>query len=71
ETPVNYNLESYLQGVHLRFLPEGQEDNSAHGGITSRKLKKACSFEQRMIWDKNGKPKRIVDGQVVDYGDDD
>ena len=69
ETPVNYNLESYLQGVHIRYLPEGSEANSSHGDITSRKLKKSVIFEQRMIWDKNGKPKRIVDGQVVDYGD--
>lgn len=68
DTPVEYNLDSYLQGVHIRFLPEGAEGNSTHGVITSRQLKKAVTLQQHMIFDKSGKPKRIVDGEVVDYG---
>ena len=40
------SVEEYLpavniEGVHLRFLPEGEKD----GNLTSRELKKACIFE--------------------------
>lgn len=64
ETPVGYDINSYLQGVHIRFLPESAElDN-----ITSRTFKKKCLMQQNMIFDKAGKPKRVVDGQIVDYG---
>ena len=67
ESPVGYNVRDYLKGLHIRFQPEGAtEDN-----ITSRVLKKNVQFKQNMIFDRFGVPKKVVDGQLVDYGDDD
>ena len=63
-TPISYDLLSNLAGVHIRFRPEGVSGDD----ITSRTMKKKVAFQQRMIFDKNGKPKKIVDGQLVDYG---
>ena len=34
-------------------------------------LKKNVQFKQNMIFDRFGVPKKVVDGQLVDYGDDD
>ena len=67
ESPVGYNITDYIKGLHIRFQPEGAtEDN-----ITSRVLKQNVRFQQMMIFDKLGVPKKVVDGQLVDYGDDD
>jgi len=67
ESPVGYDVNAYVKGVHIRFLPESADlDN-----ITSREFAKKCILQQNMIFDKNGVPKRVVDGQLVDYGDDD
>ena len=67
ESPVGYNVRDYIKGLHIRFQPEGAtEDN-----ITSRVLKKNVQFKQNMIFDRFGVPKKVVDGQLVDYGDDD
>ena len=67
ESPVGYNVRDYIKGLHIRFQPEGAtEDN-----ITSRVLKQNVRFQQMMIFDKLGVPKKVVDGQLVDYGDDD
>lgn len=63
-TAVGYDLNSNLIGVHIRFLPEGIGDDD----ITSRQLKKNVSFGQRMIFDMNGVPKKVFQGQLVDYG---
>ena len=65
-TAVGYDLSSNLIGVHIRFRPEGTGDDD----ITSRQLKRSMAFGQRMIFDMNGKPKRVKDGQLVDYGDE-
>ena len=67
ESPVGYNVMDYLKGVHIRFTPEGCEDDN----ITSRVMKGRVAMSQNMIFDKNGVPKKVVDGQLVDYGDDD
>ena len=67
ESPVGYNIQDYLKGVHVRFLPEDCEDDR----ITSRAMKTKVAFSQNMIFDKNGVPKKVVDGQVVDYTADD
>ena len=67
ETPVGYNIEEYLKGVHVRFTPEGCEDDN----ITSREMKNRVSLKQNMIFDLNGVPKKVKDGQLVDYGVDD
>ena len=66
ESPVGYDANDYVKGVHIRFLPESTDlDN-----ITSRMFKQKCILQQNMIFDKAGKPKRIVNGEIVDYGDD-
>lgn len=66
ESPVGYNIDDYLKGVHLRFLPENSDDDR----ITSRAMKSKVSMSQNMIIDMNGVPKKIVEGQIVDYGND-
>lgn len=63
ESPVGYNINEYLRGVHIRFLPE----SAAEDDITSRVLKKAVVFKQNMIFDRNGVPKKVADGKLVDY----
>ncbi len=58
-----------LKGVHIRFRPEGvSEDN-----ITSRVFKKQIAFAQAApgIFDMKNRPKKIVDGELVDDGNDD
>ena len=66
ESPVGYNVGEYLRGVHVRFRPDGVAEEN----ITSRVMKTKCQFSQNMIFDKNGKPMKVVDGQVVDYTSD-
>lgn len=39
--------------------------------IASRQMKEMCSFKQNMIYDLNGVPKKVRDGQLVDYGPED
>ncbi len=66
ETPVGYDVNEYVKGVHIRFLPESADlDN-----ITSREFAKKCILQQNMIFDKAGKPKKIINGELVDYGND-
>ena len=68
ESPVGYNINDYLKGAHIRFAPEHSELDR----ITAPTMKKLIQFQQNMIFDRYGKPKKVVDGQVVDYtGDDD
>ena len=67
ETPIGYNIREYAKGLHVRFQPEGAtEDN-----ITSRVLKENVRFQQNMIFDLHGVPKKVKNGQLVDYGEDD
>ncbi len=66
ESPVGYNINEHLEGVHIRFNPEGSEDEN----ITSRAFRERVSLKQNMIFDKAGVPKKVVDGQLVNYGDD-
>ncbi len=67
ETPVGYNIMEYAKGVHIRFTPE----NSELDRITSRQMQAMCSFKQNMLFDLNGVPKKVKDGQLVDYGTED
>jgi len=67
EDPVGYDINEYVKGLHIRFTPE----NSELDRITSRTLKDKASFKQNMIFDLNGVPKKVKDGQLVDYGEDD
>ena len=38
-------------------------------GVREIHIKQKYTMQQNMIFNKSGKPKRIVDGRVVDYGD--
>ncbi len=69
ESPDKYDVGTNVKGVHIRFLPE----NAADDKITSRAFKQKVTMKQNMIFDMNGVPKKIVDGELVDYGttDDD
>ena len=67
ETPVGYDISEYLKGIHIRFWPENNDLDK----ITSRAFREKCVFSQNMIFDMSGKPKRVVDGRLVDYGTDD
>ena len=69
ESPVGYNINDYVKGVHIRFAPEHAELDR----ITAPTMKKLVSFKQNMILDRYGTPKKVVDGQLVDYtvGEDD
>ena len=64
---MGYNINEYLKGVHVRFLPEDTDDEK----ITSRAMAEKVNFQQRLIFDMNGVPKRVKDGELVNYGDDD
>ena len=66
-SPVGYNIDSKLVGVHIRFLPEGAGEDD----ITSRQLAAKVKYKQRMIFDLNGVPKKIKNGELIDYGNDD
>ena len=67
ENPVGYNINEFVKGVHIRFNPDQTELDD----ISSRKLSAQVAFRQRMIFDLTGKPKKVVDGKLVDYGDGD
>ena len=67
ESPDKYDIGTNLKGVHIRFRPEGVADDN----ITSVAFKSRVKFRQNMIFDMNGVPKKIVDGELVDYGNDD
>ena len=66
ESPVDYNLAKCLKGVHLRFLP----DDSDRAALTSRSFMKKVAMKLHMIFDKDGVPKKVVDGELVEYGKD-
>ena len=63
DTPIEYNVFNNLKGVHIRFNPE----NAAEERITSRAMAKKVSLKQNMIYDKDGKPKMVVNKELVDY----
>lgn len=67
QSPVGYNINEHIQGVHVRFLPESSDDEK----ITSRAFAEKVSMKQRLIFDMSGVPKKVVDGELVNYGDDD
>ena len=64
---MKYNASEYVKGIHIRFTPESTDEEN----ITSRMFMEKVSMKQRMLFDKNGVPKKIKNGQVVDYGSDD
>ena len=64
DSPISYDINSKLEGIHIRFIPE----NNAEDRITSRALAKMLPMKQRMIFDKAGVPKKVSHGQLVDYG---
>ena len=67
DTPISYNINEYLKGVHLRFCPEGCDNDN----ITSRAMREKVQLQQNMIFDMYGVPKKVKDGQLVNYGEED
>ena len=64
ESAVGYNINEYLEGVHVRFLPE----DSGTEKITSRAFAGKVNMKQRPIFDMNGVPKKVENGELVNYG---
>ena len=54
DTPVSYNIHEYLRGVHLRFCPEGCDNDN----ITSHAMREKVQLQQNVIFDMYGVPKR-------------
>ena len=67
ESAVGYNINEYVKGLHIRFNP----DQTDLDDISSRQLAQKVSFSQRLIFDMNGVPKKVVNGELVDYGEND
>ena len=65
-SPVGYDISSKLIGLHIRFTPE----NAGEDKISSRVMAGKVPFKQRMLFDLNGVPKKIKNGELVDYGTD-
>jgi predicted histone-like DNA-binding protein len=43
ETPEEFDVDSYVKGIHIRFLPENTKDEE----LTSRKFKTKCVLKRR------------------------
>lgn len=52
DTPEKYDVNDYLKGVHIRFLPEKCPDDN----ITSRAFAQKVLLRQRMVIDRHGVP---------------
>ena len=66
EQPLDYDPNVQIEGVHLRFLPEGAKGEA----LTSRNLKQDCVFEMRdlitvHVVTVNGKKKRYQTRQPL------
>ena len=60
ESPLAYDPTVHVEGVHLRFLPEGEKD----GKLTSRALKDMCVFQMKDLITVR---KLTVNGKVKRY----
>ena len=60
QSPEAYDPTVQIEGVHLRFLPEGAKGDE----LTSRQLKKACHFEAYQLVKTMYK---VVDGKKKAY----
>ena len=66
ESPLAYDPNVQIEGVHLRFLPEGAKGEE----LTSRNLKQDCVFEMRdlitvHVVTVDGKKKRYQTRQPI------
>ena len=59
-SPESYDPQVNIEGVHLRYLPEGEKDDN----ITSRELKKQCIFEMNDLVQTFTK---VIDGKKKTY----
>ena len=67
DNAVGYNIAEHVEGVRIRFLPEG----AAEDKITSKAFLQKVSLKQRLIFDMYGVPKKVVNGELVNYGKED
>lgn len=63
DTPVGYNVNEKLKGIHIRFLPEKKADEK----LTSPTFAQMVHLQQRFIIDRHGVPKQIVDDNLENY----
>lgn len=62
EKALEVGPDALIQGVHIRFLPEGAENEE----LTSRQFKKQCSFTFAYLVKS---VKKTIDGKVKTYQD--
>jgi len=60
QAALDEGLENLIKGVHLRFIPE----NSKGEKLTSRALKKDCTFQAAYVVERKTK---TIDGEQKDY----
>ena len=60
EKSLEVGIENLIAGVHMRFLPE----NSKGEELTSRELKKECTFKAAYVISSK---KKTIDGKVRTY----
>ena len=67
DNAVGYNINEHMEGVHVRFLPESASDEK----ITSKAFAGKVIMKQRLFFDMYGVPKKVVNGELVNYGKED
>ena len=60
EATLDQGIDTLIAGVHIRFLPE----NSKGEALTSRELKKECTFKAAYVVSRKSK---VIDGKTVYY----
>jgi hypothetical protein len=60
EGSLAVGIDNLIAGVHIRFLPE----NSKGDELTSRELKKECTFKAAYVVESK---KKTIDGKVRTY----
>jgi hypothetical protein len=62
DSPVGYDVNKFLLGIHIRFLPE----KKAGEQLTSQRFAQMVDLQQRLVIDRHGVPKQIADGETGD-----
>ena len=52
DSPEEYDVNDYLKGIHIRFLPEKTRDDN----LTSPTFAKMVELQKRMVIDRHGVP---------------
>ena len=58
DSPIGYNVNDNLIGVHIRFLPEKRAGEQ----LTSQAFAQTVQLRQRLVIDRHGVPIQIANG---------